>query len=61
VIVAKLNQGNNAGLVDSRIMAGVAVVGGMPLGGTPADYGNLVAEETENREKVIKNGSVQLE
>jgi tripartite-type tricarboxylate transporter receptor subunit TctC len=53
-IVDKLNKEVNAGLVDPKIKARFADLGGTVLPGSPADLGKLIAEETEKWGKVIK-------
>ena len=53
-IVDKLNKEINAGLADSKIKARLADLGGTVLGGSPADFGKLVANETEKWGKVVK-------
>jgi tripartite-type tricarboxylate transporter receptor subunit TctC len=60
-IIEALNKEINAGLADPRVKARLAELGGMLLGGTPADFGKVVAEETAKWERVIKEGGVQLE
>src|SRR5215475_4309016 len=60
-IIDKLNKEINAGLADPKIKARLAELGGMQIGGTPADFGKLIAQETAKWEKVIKDGGVQLE
>jgi tripartite-type tricarboxylate transporter receptor subunit TctC len=60
-IIEVLNREINAGLANPRIKARLAELGGMSIGGTPADFGKLIAEETAKWEKVIKDGGVQLE
>ena len=60
-IIEALNKEINAGLADPRVKARLAELGGMLLGGTPADFGKLVVEETAKWERVIKEGGVQLE
>src|SRR5262249_50426674 len=55
-IIDKLNKEINAGLADSRIKARIAEMGGMPIAGSPADFGAVIAGETEKWEKVIKTG-----
>jgi tripartite-type tricarboxylate transporter receptor subunit TctC len=60
-IIEKLNQEINAALLDPKMKARLAELGGMQIGGTPADFGKLVAEETAKWEKVIKTGGVALE
>jgi tripartite-type tricarboxylate transporter receptor subunit TctC len=53
-IVDKLNKEINAGLADPKIKARFADLGGTPLVGSPADFGKLIAEETEKWGKVVK-------
>jgi tripartite-type tricarboxylate transporter receptor subunit TctC len=60
-IIEALNREINAGLADARVRARLAELGGILIGGTPADFGEVIAEETAKWEKVIKDGGVQLE
>ncbi len=60
-IIEALNKEINAGLADPKVKARLAELGGMLVGGTPADFGKLVAEETAKWGRVIKEGGVQLE
>jgi tripartite-type tricarboxylate transporter receptor subunit TctC len=60
-IVDKLNKEINAGLANPNIKARLAELGGILTPGTPADFGKLVADETEKWAKVIKAGGVALE
>jgi tripartite-type tricarboxylate transporter receptor subunit TctC len=53
-IIDKLNSEINAALADPKIKARLADLGGTPLVGSPADFGSLIAEETEKWAKVIK-------
>lgn len=53
-IIDKLNQEINAGLADGKIKARIADLGGTVLGGSPADFGRLIADETERWAKVVK-------
>jgi tripartite-type tricarboxylate transporter receptor subunit TctC len=53
-IVDKLNKEINAGLADPKIKARLADLGGTPLTGPPADFGALIADETEKWGKVVK-------
>ena len=46
-IVEKLNKEINAGLADPKIKARLADLGGTALAGSPADFGKLIADETE--------------
>ena len=44
----------NAGLADSEIKARIADIGATVLPGSPADFGRLIAAETEKWAKVVK-------
>ena len=60
-IVDKLNKEINAGLADPKIKARFADLGGMALSGSPADFGKLIAEETEKWSKVIRAANIRVE
>ena len=53
-IIDRLNTEINAGLADPKIKARLAEVAGPVLSGSPADFGKLIADETEKWGKVIK-------
>jgi tripartite-type tricarboxylate transporter receptor subunit TctC len=53
-IIGKLNQEINAGLADPKIKARLADQGGVPLPMVPADFGKLIAAETDKWGKVVK-------
>jgi len=53
-IIDRLNNEINAGLADPRIKARFADLGGTVLGGSAADFGKFVADETEKWSKVVK-------
>ena len=53
-IVDKLNNEINAALADPNMKARLADLGGTVLAGSPADFGKLIAEETEKWGKVVK-------
>jgi tripartite-type tricarboxylate transporter receptor subunit TctC len=53
-IVEKLNREINAGLADPAIKARFADLGAPPLPLSPADFGKLIAVETEKWGKVIR-------
>jgi tripartite-type tricarboxylate transporter receptor subunit TctC len=53
-IIDTLNQETNAALTDPKIKARLADLGGTVLPGTPADFGKLIADETEKWGKVVK-------
>jgi tripartite-type tricarboxylate transporter receptor subunit TctC len=60
-IIGKLNKEINAALEDSRMKARLAELGGTILPGSPADFGNLIAGETEKWGKVIRAANIKAE
>jgi tripartite-type tricarboxylate transporter receptor subunit TctC len=60
-IVEKLNKEINAGLADPKIKARLAELGSTALAGSPADFGRLIAAETEKWGKVIKFANIKPE
>jgi tripartite-type tricarboxylate transporter receptor subunit TctC len=53
-IVDKLNKEINSVLADPRLKARFADLGGTTLAGSSADFGKLIADETEKWAKVVK-------
>ena len=60
-IIDKLNKEINAGLADPKIKARLADLGGTALAGSPADFGKLIADETEKWGKVIRAAGIKPE
>jgi tripartite-type tricarboxylate transporter receptor subunit TctC len=60
-IVDKLNKEINDGIADSNVKARLADLDGTVLGGSPADFGKLIAEETEKWRKVIRLANIKPE
>jgi tripartite-type tricarboxylate transporter receptor subunit TctC len=60
-VIAVLNNAMNAALADPKMKLRIAEFGGMPLPGTPADFGRLVADETVKWEKVVKTIGLSIE
>jgi tripartite-type tricarboxylate transporter receptor subunit TctC len=60
-VVAALNREINAGLADATIKSRLADMGGMLLTGSPADWGKLIADETEKWGKVIRSAGIKAE
>jgi len=60
-IVDKLNKAINAALADPKLMARLADLGGTVLAGSPADFGKLIADETERWGKVIRAANIKPE
>ncbi len=59
-VIDKLNKGINAALQDGKIKARLAELGGILIPGTPADFGKVIADETDKWAKVIKSANVPL-
>ena len=53
-IIGILNREVTAGLADQTLKARIIDLGGMPLPQSPAEFGKLVADETEKWGKVVK-------
>jgi tripartite-type tricarboxylate transporter receptor subunit TctC len=53
-IIDKLNREINAGLADAKLKARFADLGATVIPGSPADFGKLIAEETEKWARVVK-------
>jgi tripartite-type tricarboxylate transporter receptor subunit TctC len=60
-IIEILNRETNAGLAAPKIEARLTDMGGMPLTGSPADFGKLIVDETEKWSKVIKSAGIKAE
>jgi tripartite-type tricarboxylate transporter receptor subunit TctC len=58
-IIDKLNEEINAGLSDPKLKARLADLGGTVFPGSPADFGKLIADETEKWGKVIRAGNIK--
>jgi tripartite-type tricarboxylate transporter receptor subunit TctC len=58
-IVDKLNKEINAALSDAKMKARIADLGGTVLAGSPADFGKLIAEETERLGKVVRAANIK--
>ena len=60
-IIERLNKEANAGLADAKLKARLADLGGTLIPGSPADFGKLIAEETEKWGKVIRAANIKAE
>ena len=60
-IVDKLNKEINAAIANPGMKARLAAIGGAPLPGSPAEFGKLVAEETEKWGKVVRAAGIKPE
>jgi tripartite-type tricarboxylate transporter receptor subunit TctC len=60
-IIDVLNSEVNAGLADPMIKARFADLGATVLPGSPADFGKLIADETEKWAKVVKFAGIKAD
>ena len=60
-IIDTLNKETNAALADPKIKARLADLGGTLLPGSPADFGKLIADETERWGNVIRAANIKAE
>jgi tripartite-type tricarboxylate transporter receptor subunit TctC len=58
--IDKLNREINAGLTDPRIKARLAEQGSI-LTGSPAEFGRLIADDTEKWAKVVRAANIKPE
>jgi tripartite-type tricarboxylate transporter receptor subunit TctC len=60
-IIEKVNMEINAGLADPELKTRLANLGGMVLPGSPADFGKLIADETDKWGKVVRAANIKAE
>jgi tripartite-type tricarboxylate transporter receptor subunit TctC len=60
-VIYKLNKEINEGLTDPKMKARLAELGGTVSAGSPADFGKLIADETEKWGKVIRAANIKPE
>jgi tripartite-type tricarboxylate transporter receptor subunit TctC len=60
-IVDKINKEINAGLADPKMKARFADLGGITIAGSPADFGKLIADETEKWRKVLRAANIKAD
>jgi tripartite-type tricarboxylate transporter receptor subunit TctC len=60
-VIDKLNREINAALADPKIKARLADLDGTALPGSPAEFGTLLAAETEKWGKVIRAAHIKLD
>ncbi len=58
-IVDMLNREINAGLADPKLSARLADLGGMMLPSSAAEFGKLIADETDKWAKVIRSANIK--
>jgi tripartite-type tricarboxylate transporter receptor subunit TctC len=60
-IVDKLNKEINAALADPKLKAKLADLGGTALASSPADFGKLIADDTEKWGKVVRAANIKAD
>jgi tripartite-type tricarboxylate transporter receptor subunit TctC len=60
-IIEKLNKAVNSALADPKMKARLADLGGIPMAGTPAEFGKVMADETAKWEKAVKFSGASIE
>jgi tripartite-type tricarboxylate transporter receptor subunit TctC len=60
-VIDKLNREINTALADPKIKAQLADLGSLALAGSPADFGKLIADETEKWAKVVKFVGIKVD
>jgi tripartite-type tricarboxylate transporter receptor subunit TctC len=60
-IIAILNKAVNEVLKDPKLVERFATIGGVPKPMTSAEYGQLIADETEKWRKVVEFAGVSVE
>jgi tripartite-type tricarboxylate transporter receptor subunit TctC len=60
-IVGRLNKEINASFADATMTSRFAAISGEPLGGTPEQFGKLIADETEKWAKVVKFAGIRVD
>jgi tripartite-type tricarboxylate transporter receptor subunit TctC len=60
-IIDKINRTVNAALADPKFKAQLAALGGAPLGGTPAEFGKIMTDETEKWAKAVKFSGASID
>jgi tripartite-type tricarboxylate transporter receptor subunit TctC len=58
-IIEKINGEINTGLANPKIKARLVDLGGTTLGGSPADFGTLIAEQTDRWAQVIRAANIK--
>jgi tripartite-type tricarboxylate transporter receptor subunit TctC len=60
-IIARLNKEINAAFADHTMQARFAAIAGEPMPGPPADFGKLIADETEKWAKIVTSAGLKEE
>ena len=60
-IIEKINKAVNEALANPKVVAKLADLGGVPLTGSPEDFGKVMASETEKWAKVVKFAGIYID
>jgi tripartite-type tricarboxylate transporter receptor subunit TctC len=60
-VIAKVNAEVNRALADPKMRERLAELGGLPLPGTPEDFGKVIAAETQKWAKVVAASGAKVE
>jgi tripartite-type tricarboxylate transporter receptor subunit TctC len=60
-VVEKLNKSVNEALADPKVNTKLADLGGVPLAGTPQDFGKVMTSEVEKWSKVVKFAGISID
>jgi tripartite-type tricarboxylate transporter receptor subunit TctC len=60
-IIEVINKATNSALADQNVKTQLAMLGNAVLPGSPADFGRLIAEETDKWAKVVKFADIKPE
>jgi tripartite-type tricarboxylate transporter receptor subunit TctC len=60
-IVGRLNKEINAAFADVTMMSRFAAISGEPIGGTPEQFGKLIAEETKKWAEVVRYAGIKID
>ena len=60
-IIDRLGKEINAGLVDTKIKAQLAELGGIPLAGSPTEFAKLIEMENDKWAKVVKFAGIKAQ
>jgi tripartite-type tricarboxylate transporter receptor subunit TctC len=59
--IDKLNKTVNEALKDPKMIARLAELGGVPMGGTPDDFGKVMSDEVAKWKKVVEFSGATVE